>query len=318
VLRFVERPPAVLPVTVAPEPVSAAPSPSGSRLWPALVAAALLIGLAAGFFSGRQMQPAMRYQPNNLLTRAMDDGRYSLTIVPGDVGLRQLIFLPGAGGTEPRLSDYLRPPSDTAELPADDTAGRVARWLTASRLVSGPHTAVVGSLVGASGDLHSRIAVRHPRDVTVRSLQQNSHVFLASRLMNPIVDMFEPKLTLRCENDGPNLRISIADTAAKSGERTRYRVEEPRDKISYGRIALLPNLGSDGGRVLLLSGLGAVGTEAAALVASDDSWVRVISERLPAGQLFFEALIEAKSANGLPVDLNLLIVRPVRLETAKR
>jgi hypothetical protein len=142
-------------------------------------------------------------------------------------------------------------------------------------------------------------------------LQQNSFAFLAARLMNPIVDLFEPRLTLRCDNNAPGRRIGIVDTLAKPGDRQRYSADETTEPLSYGRLALLPNLGGDGGRVLLLSGVGAVGTEAAALVGSDPKWLRTIDERLPKGQIYFEALIEARAVNKMPVDLRMRIIRPV-------
>lgn len=279
----------------------------------------LLLGctLAIGLALGLGLAQFMRSPPHsgsaagrNLLQEAMDGGKYSLTIVPGDALRRQLALFARA---EPDLTGYLDKDMEPGPgLASGGMPEQFYRWLAGMRLVTTPHAASAAYLASSVGEMRSRVAVRHPRDVSVRMLQQNSFAFLAARLMNPIVDVFEPWLTLRCENtDPPERLITIVDTLAQPGQTRRYLNTERADQHNYGRVALLPNLGTDGGRILLLSGLGAVGTEAAATVASDPRWLREIRATLPSGQIFFEALVEARAVNAMPVEVKLLIARPV-------
>jgi hypothetical protein len=183
--------------------------------------------------------------------------------------------------------------------------------LLTGRYFSSSHASAAAAMLGSVGELRSRAAVRHPRELTVRALQQNSYALMAARFMTPLVDLFESRLTLQCINEGPARQIGVTDTLAKGQERQRYIVEGTPPTTSYARVALVPNLGSDGGRVLLLSGLGPEGPEAASMVALDPKWRRTIEEKLPSGQVYFEALVEAHATSRIPVELQLVLVRPV-------
>ncbi len=266
------------------------------------LAAGSLVGVLGAHWNRRASQ-----YPRNLLARCMADGRYSMTLVPGDASYR---FWLSQSIKEPTLTQYiegkLEPSEEVARNPA---AQGLYRWLGRNKTISAEHAASMSRLMAAMGGLASRVAVKHPRDLPVRELHQNSFVFLAARYKNPIVDLFEPRLTLRCDNNSLDATIGVVDALAKAGEKKRYAPEEPRDGVSYARIALLPNLGSDGGRVLLLSGLGPVGTEAAAIFASSEEWLEKLLAALPPGVEYFEALVEAQAFNMTPVGLRLLIAR---------
>jgi hypothetical protein len=114
-----------------------------------------------------------------------------------------------------------------------------------------------------------RVTVRHASQVSSRDFLKDNAILISSSAANPWVHFFEGKLVFRIERDSQTGEQIIRNTAPKPGEPPVFRGSANAGaKVTFGRVALLPNLAGTG-RVLLISGPSPVSTEAAAAFLSN-------------------------------------------------
>ena len=121
-----------------------------------------------------------------------------------------------------------------------------------------------GNIFALPGVPKSRLSIRYAREIEPRDLKSNHVILLGNARSNPWVELFFQKLNFRHEFDFKESRARIRNQSPLPGESAVYLAGAPGDDSNdlYSTIAFLPNL--DGtGNVLIVSGTGSVGTEAA-------------------------------------------------------
>lgn len=155
-----------------------------------------------------------------------------------------------------------------------------------------------GSIFALPGVPKSRLSIRFAREIEPRDLKSNHLILLGNARSNPWVELFFPKLNFRHEFDFKESRAVIRNTSPLPGESAVYRAGAPGDDSNdlYSTIAFLPNLDGSG-NVLIVSGTGSVGTEAAGdLLFNPNLASQMVRELhlLQDGHLrFFEVLVRS-------------------------
>src|SRR3954454_20262218 len=132
------------------------------------------------------------------------------------------------------------------------------------------------------------------RDFRMRELNRDNTVLVGYGLSNPWVQVFEPSLNFRLENDAEHNRTMVANRDRHAGEESRYYLGDPsrvNPAQGYAVVAFLRNP-TQSGNVLIVSGADVPGTEAAiGFLMTDTTW-RPFVERISrsADTPFFEVV----------------------------
>lgn len=161
------------------------------------------------------------------------------------------------------------------------------------------------------------ISARHPREVTVRDFVDGSAILLSGPFANPWVQLFEPRLNFRIVQDETH-QVYIHNVHPEPGELNEYRLRNSDEKrISYARLAFMPNLGGKG-RVLLIGGPSSTLMELMGSAVSDPGFLRQMAERFgaasPEALPYCEILMEVEEMASAPVKTRVVAVR--RLDQA--
>jgi hypothetical protein len=156
----------------------------------------------------------------------------------------------------------------------------------------------VASVEALKGVPKNRLSVRYARELEPRDLKGNHVILLGSARSNPWVESFLPKLNFQQEFDFRESRAVIRNKVPLPGESPMYRAGEPGDDTNdlYSTIAFLPSLNGNG-NVLIVSGTGTIGTEAAGDLLFDANLTEQMIRQLHLlhdGHLrFFEVLLKS-------------------------
>lgn len=129
------------------------------------------------------------------------------------------------------------------------------RDISTRQITSFADVGVLVKLLQSNPSTSRRVEVRHARHMAPRDFKSGNLIITGSQVANPWAALFE---------DGLNFQIEqhrIVNRAASAGEPNGYEAAEPGGS-QWSRIALVRNL-SGTGWVLLIAGLGFVGTEGA-------------------------------------------------------
>ncbi len=165
----------------------------------------------------------------------------------------------------------------------------------------------------------ANVVVRHPRDVTVREFSDDNIILLSGPFSNPWVQLFENKLNFRIDQDAPG-NVFIRNMKPLPGEQREYRLQEGRwERMTYARLAYLPNL-SGNGRVLLIGGPSTPLMEIMGQAASDPAFLRDLAQRFnatPRTLPWCELLMEVREMESAPTQARIVAVRRVDGATTK-
>lgn len=158
--------------------------------------------------------------------------------------------------------------------------------------------------------------IRHPRNMDVRDLENDSALLIGGPFANPWTQLFEDRLSFRIATDPGALTSHIRDTAPGPKEKTIYRHQADGNGslLTYARIAYLPSL-SGIGKVLLAGGPHSSSTEAAIRFLTEPGSSPEVLRRFgvqKASELpWFELLLEAQENAGAPVRVRVVAHRKI-------
>jgi hypothetical protein len=147
-------------------------------------------------------------------------------------------------------------------------------------------------------------ANRYARHMNVRDFKTGNFILLGSRRGIPWVQLFEPQLNFSIEQDARTRSYYFRNKMPRPGEPDAWYQEARTDNTveTYADVALVPNL-SNTGYVLILSGIGMEGSEAAGEFIAGPEFQKALQSMLPrnAGQpqlRFFELLLRIRAVAG--------------------
>jgi hypothetical protein len=312
-LQSLDRPDSVEPAS--PEaPVPAAGPRPGRRLIPLLigVAALSLLTAAAGWLRHPAAETSL-HPAANLLTTVFPQRGLELNLVLADSAL---VLVNAFRQETMSLDQYIRREEQRPlPLPAAVPGGATPSTFPGGRLITSYRDTIFASQLAELGAGRGwKVTVRHSRLLQVRDFRKGNFVLLGSTWSNPWVQLFEDKCNFRFTRDRSTGQFGIENTAPLAGEKRFYTStpEQARNGVSHARIALVPNL-SDGGKVLLLSGLHTESSEGATEAVLAPGFLAEAERRVPGGKLdrlkLLELLIEIRSLDGAVQECRLVAPR---------
>jgi hypothetical protein len=173
---------------------------------------------------------------------------------------------------------------------------------------------IVAKVAESAGRHHSRVRVRHAREVLSRDFQADNFIIIGGVRANPWAGLFESGLNFRFQINPKDGRGEIVNLKPRPGELPLYtnRLGVGRSGTVYARVALVPNLAHNGS-VLLIAGVTAPGTEAAGDFMVDPNSLPILERALHVSNLVdesqFEVVLEASVLEGAPRQIRLIAVR---------
>lgn len=274
------------------------------KSWGWVWAGALLVALGMGYW----MWP----RPTIFSLLTMRENQ-RIDLVTGDAAVQIYKIVVGRG---PALDDYRTKKYLEAEgVPKEDKV-----W-TALQNGNYPAPSTGPLLMRIAQSLpKANLAARHPKEMSVRDFSDDSAILLGGPFANPWVQLFENQLNFRIRQEGPGDAF-VENLKPRAGEAREYRVhadahEGGEERVTYARLAYLPNL-SGRGRVLLLGGPSAVLLEKFAEMAADVSFLRDLKRDLGVGMWeelpWCEVLMEAKEVATAPAKMRVVALRRVEI-----
>jgi hypothetical protein len=123
-----------------------------------------------------------------------------------------------------------------------------------------------------------RTMIRYARDLRMDDLRTGNAILIGSDEANPWIELFGPQLHFRFRFDpDPDKPSGFVNLYPRRGEAAIYTTKGQEEQ-TYGIVAYLPNL-TNSGHVLIVGGLNAAGTQAAAAFLLDPSSMMPILQR---------------------------------------
>jgi hypothetical protein len=211
-------------------------------------------------------------------------------LVPGDTGF---VILQQVNRRTFSLAEYL----SWFSVEAQENALAMS-YLKDQTYTSVLNVMVISSLQRLPEAIEDRFVIRAVKNLSFDDLRDGNAILLGSNYSNPWDELFQDQLNFRFVNDPKEDRYWIVNRHPKQGEAAEY---VPQTKgfshSTYAVLAFVPNLNKTG-HVLLVQGLDAAGTQAAADMLFDGDELQPLLRKAEAkrGHLdSFELLIEANS-----------------------
>jgi hypothetical protein len=278
--------------------------------WPRLltlfVYSAGLIWLTC-LVQSRIATPRYSTEPAQLLWKAMLQGPGDTYIVPPDAGLNLIEDL----SHQPLpLADYLKADYLDRALPRVDAHSESD--LRSQQLTDFTNLQMVAALARLSEFSPAHVFVRFPRDLRFDDLKRANAIIIGSSCSNPWAVIADGTTNFRIQCNPGMQGATVVNKKPQAGEAASYSSHwnEPIHE-TYSVISFVPHL-SGYGRLLMLGGLDAAGTQAAgeALVRSEAIAPILEHARRPDGSLApFEVLLRSTSIQANATDTQVIASR---------
>jgi len=249
--------------------------------------------------------PARKSSSHQLWTQVFPPNRDTF-VVPGDIGF---VVVQQTNRRTFSLTEYLR------WFSGESTDNHLAMsYLKDETYTSMLNLSVVLNLQQLPEVVRERFIVRAVRNLRLDDLRDGDAILLGSNYSNPWTELFADKLDFHFVNRPQDNRFWIVNQHPGPGEAGVYEsTTTAASHRTYAVVAFVPNL-SKSGHVLLLQGLDAAGTQAAAdMLFSGDEMQKIVQRanqrHMPVGS--FELLIEINSldANSHPTGTRIVASR---------
>lgn len=264
-----------------------------SRLW--LRGILFLVLYSAAFLWVAQWmlkshRPSERRSPLHPLWTQLFSHDRDTFLVPGDTGF---VILQQVNHRTFSLAEYL----SWFSVEAQGNALAMS-YLKDQTYTSVLNLTIVSRLQRLPEAIPDRFVIRAVKDIHFDDLRDGNAILLGSSYSNPWDELFQDSLNFRFVNDPKMDRYGIVNRHPEQGESAEY-VSETRSfsHKTYAVLAFVPNLNKTG-HVLLIEGLDAAGTQAAADMLFDGDELQPLLTKAMAsrGHLdSFEILIGANS-----------------------
>ena len=265
------------------------------RVWMPWAAAILLAVYSATlFWAGRwalhsQMTTEHRSMLHPLWTQLFRPDRDTF-VIPGDVGF---VILQQENHRTFSLEEYL----NWFSSPTSNSSLSMS-YLRERTYTSMQNLAIVASLQRLPETLPDHFVVRAAKDIRFDDLRDGNAILLGSQSSNPWDEIFGEKLNFHFVDHPNENRNWIINRHPVDGEASIYEpVTTNKTHRTYAVVAFVQNMDKNG-HVLLLQGLDAAGTQAAAdMLLNSEEMQRVIQAGMNryGAAVSFELLIEANS-----------------------
>jgi hypothetical protein len=245
--------------------------------------------------------------PRDPLWAAIFEDTRNTYIVPADAGFNLLEDL--SHSTFP-LADYLK--GGYLDLPLAGVDAHSADDLRLGKYGSFVDFQIVATLAGLPEYNRQRTVIRFPRDMRLDDLKDANGILLGSVGSNPWVAIAGSSANFKIVYRQGMEGATIINSKPQSGEAASYQSHwnEPQHE-TFALIAFLPNLGGNG-HLLLLQGLDAAGTQAAAEVLFYSPAMAPILQRATRsdGSLrYFEILVRSTSIDSSSAGTQVIATR---------
>ncbi len=226
-------------------------------------------------------------------------------VIPSDISF---VILQQANRRTFSLAEYLD--WFSAEAPADHLA---MSYLKDKTYTSVLNLNVVSSLQRLPEIIRDRFIIRAAQNIRLDDLRDGNAILLGSNFSNPWDELFNKSLNFQFVNHPESDRYWIANLHPAPGEQAIYEATTSHDAHqTYAVIAFRPNLDHTG-HVLLLQGIDAAGTQAAADMLFGAAGLQALLRTATTAQGLrgFEILIEASSldADSHPTSARIVATR---------
>jgi hypothetical protein len=252
-------------------------------------------------------KPRPTPKPSDPIWAALFEGKRTTYIVPADAGFNLLEDL--AQHPIP-LAEYVN--GGYLELPLAGIDPHSAKDLHSGRYASFIDIQIISVLSRLPAYNPQRTVIRFPRDLRVDDLKDNDAILLGSVGSNPWASIAESGANFRIVYRQGMEGATIINTNPQPGEAATYESHwnEPQHE-TFALLAFLPNVGGNG-HLLLLQGLDAAGTQAAAEVLFYSAELAPILQRAtrPDGSLrYFEILLRSTSIDSSSAGTEIIATR---------
>lgn len=300
-----------------PQLVSARSAKAGMRFrlkWKVIaLGAALAVAYSAGII-GLTWHTAVRARasgaaqtPAHRLWAALFGGPANCYIIPSDAGFNLLEDL---SHRPVPLAEYVG--GDYQDAPLAGIDAHSAQDLRTQELTPFVDLEIAAELAHLPEESQQRVSVRFPRDLRLDDLKRANAIIIGSVSSNPWASIAEFNANFRIV-DRPGMQsATILNLKPQAGEAASYESHwnEPAHE-TFALIGFLPNL-SGNGHLLVLEGLDAAGTQAAAEMLLHPSAIDPILQRAarPDGSLRnFEVLLGATSIGSSAMETRVIASR---------
>jgi hypothetical protein len=246
-------------------------------------------------------------EPAQLLWKALLQGPGDTFIVPPDAGLNLIEDL----SHQPLpLADYLK--ADSLDRPLPGVDAHSESDLRSQQLTDFTNLQMVATLARLSEFSPAHVLLRFPRDLRFDDLKRANAIIIGSSCSNPWAVIADGTINFRIQCNPGMQGATVVNRTPQAGEAASYSSHwnEPIHQ-TYSVIAFVPNL-SGYGRLLMLGGLDAAGTQAAgeALMRSEAMTPILERARRPDGSLAsFEVLLRSTSIQANAIDTQVIASR---------
>jgi hypothetical protein len=246
-------------------------------------------------------------EPAQLLWKAMLQDPGDTFIVPPDAGLNLIEDL----SHQPLpLADYLK--ADYLDQPLPGVDGHSESDLRSQQLTDFTNLQIVATLARLAEFSPAHVFLRFPRDLRFDDLKRANAIIIGSSCSNPWAVIADGTTNFRIQCNPGMQGATVVNRKPQAGEAASYssRWNEPIHE-TYSVITFVPNL-SGYGRLLMLGGLDAAGTQAAgeALMRSEPIAPILERARRPDGSLApFEVLLRSISIQANATDTQVIASR---------
>jgi hypothetical protein len=283
-------------VPLVPAPLREVPRHSRKaqfRLWLRVIVFLVLYSVAflwiAQWVLKSHRPPEHRSPLHSLWTQLFSHDRDTF-LVPGDTGF---VILQQVNHRTFSLAEYL----SWFSVEAQGNALAMS-YLKDQTYTSMLNLKIVSSLQRLPEAIPDRFVIRATKDIHFDDLRDGNAILLGSNYSNPWDELFQDHLNFRFVNDPKADRYWIVNRHPKQDEVAEYASETKSfSHKTYAVLAFVPNLNKTG-HVLLVQGLDAAGTQAAAdMLFNGDELQPLLTKAMASrGHLEgFEFLVEANS-----------------------
>jgi hypothetical protein len=246
-------------------------------------------------------------EPAQLLWKTMLQGAGDTFIVPPDAGLNLIEDL----SHQPLpLADYLKAEYLDRPLRGVDAGGESD--LRSQQLTDFIDLQMVATLSRLSEFNPGHVFLRFPRDLRFDDLKRANAIILGSSCSNPWSEIADSTTNFPIQCNPGQQGATVVNRKPQAGEASSYSIDSNGPiHETYSVIIFVPNL-SGYGRLLMLGGLDAAGTQAAgeALLRSEVITPILERARRPDGSLApFEVLLRSTSIQANAADTQVIASR---------
>ena len=258
----------------------------------ALVYSAALVSLT-WLVAARVPSAAPRVEPSHMLWKALLSGGNNTYVVPPDAGLN---LLEDISHRNLPLADYIK--GSYLDLPLNALDDHTQQDLRTQQFSNFQSLQIIAALARQQEYDPQRVFLRFPRDLRLDDLKTANAILIGSASSNPWASIADNATNFRIVLKEGMAGANIVNARPMTGEAASYASHwnEPSHE-TFALIAFVPNLGGNG-HMLLLEGLDAAGTQAAAELLFHPEKISPILNRarLPDGNLRpFEILLRTTS-----------------------